>query len=310
MHCHLLKKINSADKISAFNELNNQIYKHKKPSKRKLMELVDLPKSTYYDSNIKKTTLSKENKIKVQERIVEIFEDSGQVYGANKLLAVLEATNNNSIILPSRATISRYMREIGLKPIISTRFNIKNCKEKENKFIHNNYLKYWKPICPGTHFVTDITYIYTKNNGWVYLLTFMDLFTRQIVEFDLNENMDAIWVTKILNRLIHDFPNVQLIHSDRGTQYKSEIYMKTIENSNIIQSYSKKGYPYDNAWIESFHKSIKQEKLKHFEIPNMQTAFQLCCEYILTFYNSKRIHSAINYLTPNEFCKSYSRKAI
>lgn len=131
----------------------------------------------------------------------------------------------------------------------------------------------------------------------------MDLYTRQIIAFDVSDSMDAEWVSSVVKRLIYQYPNIELIHSDRGYQYKSDIYKQILSENNIIQSYSKKGYPYDNAWIESFHKAIKQEKLKHYEIKSLNEAYHLCCEYILTFYNTTRIHSAIGYKTPNQFAK-------
>lgn len=306
MHSHLLEKVNINEKLIAFEALQNQDYKFKKPSKRKIMSLLKLSKSTFYENKNRTSTVGQMNKLKIQNEMVTIFEESGQVYGTDKVREALIAKLNNMIHVPSRATINRYMNDIGLHPIIATRKN-SNAKSKENsKFIHNNYLAHWRPDNPGTHFVTDITYVHTNENGWVYLLSYMDLFTRQIVAFDVSNNMDAEWVTSILVRLIKMYPNAQMVHSDRGTQYKSELYKTKLAENNIIQSYSKKGYPYDNAWIESFHKSIKQEKLKHENIKNLTHAYQLCCEYILTFYNTTRIHSAIGYVSPNKFAENYT----
>ena len=96
-----------------------------------------------------------------------------------------------------------------------------------------------------------------------------------------------------------------VIHTDRGCQYLSQSYIK--ETAQMCRSYSKKGYPWDNACIESFHALIKREWLNRFKIENYQQAYMLVFEYINTFYNTTvRIHSHCNYMSPNDYEKLYA----
>ena len=96
-----------------------------------------------------------------------------------------------------------------------------------------------------------------------------------------------------------------ILHSDRGSQYVSNEYRKATEN--MQRSYSKKAYPWDNACIESFHALIKREWLNRFKIANHKQAYRLVFEYIEAFYNTKRIHSHCDFISPNDFERLYER---
>jgi transposase InsO family protein len=96
-----------------------------------------------------------------------------------------------------------------------------------------------------------------------------------------------------------------ILHSDRGSQYVSKAYREATEKFQL--SYSHKGYPYDNACIESFHALIKREWLNRFSILNQAHAYRLVFEYIETYYNTVRIHSHCDYMSPNEYEKLYER---
>ena len=101
------------------------------------------------------------------------------------------------------------------------------------------------------------------------------------------------------------FKSELIIHSDRGSQYVAKEYKKATEN--MQRSYSKKAFPWDNACIESFHSIIKREWLNRFKIRDYKQAYQLIFEYLEAFYNTKRIHSHCNYMSPNEFERVYER---
>ena len=137
----------------------------------------------------------------------------------------------------------------------------------------------FNPDCPNAVWCSNITYIWTID-GFVYLTSVMDLFSRK------NHSLDAF-------------------HSDRGSQYVAKEYKKATEN--MQRSYSKKAFPWDNACIESFHSVIKREWLNRFKIRDYKQAYQLIFEYLEAFYNTKRIHSHCNYMSPNEFEQVYER---
>ena len=137
----------------------------------------------------------------------------------------------------------------------------------------------------------------------------MDLFSRKIIAWTLSESMEVSFVVDTLNkakaRRSTEMPLI--LHSDRGSQYVSHAYRKAAEKFQL--SYSHKGYPYDNACIESFHSIIKREWLNRFKILNLEHAHTLVFEYIETFYNTVRIHSHCGYMSPDQFEKEYENVA-
>ena len=153
---------------------------------------------------------------------------------------------------------------------------------------------------------TDITYIWTQD-GFVYLNCVMDLYARKIIVWTLADTMEVSTVIETINKAKAcrntDLPLI--IHSDRGSQYISNAWREATEK--MQQSYSHSGYSYDNACIESFYSLIKREWLNRFHIINYKHAYRLVFEYIETFYNTVRIHSHCDYMSPNDFEKLFER---
>lgn len=146
----------------------------------------------------------------------------------------------------------------------------------------------------------DITYIWTEK-GFVYLTSIMDLYSRKIIKWTLSETLEAVHVADTVRKAMKKrrITAPLVLHSDRGSQYVSDAYRRAA--SGLQLSYSKKGYPYDNACIESFHSLIKREWLNRFRIKDYVHAHKLVFEYINAFYNTVRIHSHCDYLSPNDF---------
>ncbi len=152
--------------------------------------------------------------------------------------------------------------------------------------------------------VADITYIHSLKDGWTYLASsILDLHTQKIVGYSYSKNMDTSLVMQALdNAITSQKPDRGLIvHSDRGSQYTSKEYRKTIEKNNFKLSYSAKGNPYDNACIESFHALIKKECVYLNTFIDFNHAKLELFKYIEGFYNRNRIHSSIGYLTPEAY---------
>ena len=163
----------------------------------------------------------------------------------------------------------------------------------------------FNPEEPDRVWCSDITYIWTAE-GFVYLESIMDLFFRKIIAWNLARNLDVDGIVKMLQeaKQYRNPGQLLVIHSDRGCQYVSQAYMQ--ETSSMRRSYSKKGYPWDNACIKSFHSLIKREWLNRFKIQNYRQAYQLVFEYINAFYNTVRVHSHCNYMSPNDYEKLYA----
>ena len=164
----------------------------------------------------------------------------------------------------------------------------------------------FNPERPNAVWCTDITYIWTQD-GFVYLNCVMDLYARKIIAWTLADTMEVSTVIETINKAKAcrntDLPLI--IHLDRGSRYISNAWREATEK--MQQSYSHSGYPYDNACIESFHSLIKRDWLNRFHIINYKHAYRLVFEYIETFYNTVRIHSHCDYMSPNDFEKLFER---
>ena len=242
------------------------------------------------------------HKKRIKERIQEIYDNSHQNYGAPKIARKLQKEGERI----SERTVGKYMREMGIraqwvKPWIATTIDSDFSKE-----LHNILDEQFNPDRPNAVWCTDITYIYT-HEGFAYLTSVMDLYSRKIVAWVLAPTLEAKYVVEAINlakaRRKTDQPLV--LHSDRGTQYVSQAYRDATEKFQL--SYSHKGYPYDNACIESFHSLIKREWLNRFRIETHAQAHTLVFEYIEAFYNTVRLHSHCNYMSPDQFERLYRK---
>ena len=164
----------------------------------------------------------------------------------------------------------------------------------------------FNPDRPNAVWCSDITYIWTID-GFVYLTSIMDLFSRKIIAWTLSETLEVSCVIDTINKAKarRNIDQPLIIHSDRGSQYVAKEYKKATEN--MQRSYSKKAFPWDNACIESFHSVIKREWLNRFKIRDYKQAYRLIFEYLEAFYNTKRIHSHCDFMSPDEFERVYER---
>jgi len=263
-----------------------------------VLKLLGVSSSGYYDWINRKPSKQKIRKYNIKQEINEIYNESNQIYGAPKITAILKSRGHTI----AEKTVGNYMREEGIKaiwvrPYIRTTID----PDFDNK-LKNILNRDFKPVTPNSVWVTDITYIYTLS-GFVYLTSVMDLFSRKIIGWHLSDNLSTEGVLKAINKAKFNrkLSKPVIIHSDRGCQYVSKSYIEATPASNFIRSYSKKGTPWDNACIESFHALIKREWLNRFVIKNIKHAHQLIFEYIETFYNTIRIHNHCNMTSPYDF---------
>lgn len=156
-------------------------------------------------------------------------------------------------------------------------------------------------------YVSDITYIWTQE-GWLYLAVVIDLFSRKVVGWSMSSRMKAQLVCDALRMAIWQRrPAVGLIHhSDRGVQYASHEFRRLLEEHQFRGSMSRKGNCWDNSVAESFFGSLKQERVQWRNYQSRKEAQQDVLEYISMFYNSQRLHSYLNYRSPNQFEKEMS----
>ena len=150
--------------------------------------------------------------------------------------------------------------------------------------------------------VTDITYIHVKNEGWTYLASVMDLYDRKIIGWAYGRNITAELAVNAVRNACLNIPDIRgiILHSDLGSQYTSEEFEGYLKKLGIRHSFSRKGNPYDNACIESFHSVLKKEEVYTTTYHTFEEAKAALFEYIESFYNRKRRHSALNYRTPQQ----------
>ena len=238
----------------------------------------------------------------VKAKIQDIYNESKQNYGAPKITKELQ--KNGEII--SERTVGKYMKEMGIKAQWIKPWTITTKDSDFSNELQNILDEQFNPDCPNAVWCSDITYIFTTD-GFVYLTSIMDLYSRKIIAWTLSHTLEVSCVIDTINkakaRRKIDLPLI--IHSDRGRQYVSKEYGKA--TAKIQRSYSKKAFPWDNACIESFHALIKREWLNRFKIRDYKQAYQLIFEYLEAFYNTKRIHSHCDYMSPNEFEKLYEK---
>lgn len=257
--------------------------------------------SGYYDWKKRKPSKQAKRQARTKEAIIEIHEKSYQIYGAPKITGVLQ-TKGHKI---AQRTVSKYMYEEGIKAHYIKPYTTTTRDSDFSVELKNILNRDFTPDKPDAAWCSDITYIWTQT-GFVYLTSIMDLYSRKIIAWEL---LDTLHVDGILscikkakrNRILS---NPVIIHSDRGSQYVSKDYKDTLGVS-FIRSYSRKGNPWDNACIESFHALIKREWLNKHYFKNIMSARKAVFEYIEVFYNPKRIHSSLGYQTPKEYEKSY-----
>lgn len=200
--------------------------------------------------------------------------------------------------------VSRLMKEHGL----GAKRKIKWRKPKESKdlksTIPNLLARKFDVSKPNTVWVSDISYIKT-NRGWEYLCVIIDLHSRMIVGWSFENNMETTMVIEAFRRALsnRNYPKDVMFHTDRGSQYTSDDFTKEIKKNDFIQSMSRKGNCWDNACVESFFKSLKYEYLYPYGVKNTTETRLTLFEYIEVFYNKKRLHSTLGYLSPVEYEK-------
>ena len=150
--------------------------------------------------------------------------------------------------------------------------------------------------------MVDITYIWTAE-GWLYLATIMDLYSRKIIGWSLRERLTKELVIGALDMALkqRNFSADLLLHSDRGSQYASELYQLLLLKHGILCSMSGKGNCWDNAVMESFYRSLKVELIYQNQYQHRRQAQRNLFEYIEIFYNRERLHSSLGYYTPEEY---------
>ncbi|WP_419152883.1 IS3 family transposase [Aeribacillus alveayuensis] len=265
-----------------------------------MCRVLKMPKSTYYQSFHKKPNRYHVANEQLLERIRAIHKESKGRYGAPKIFEILKKEGYTGSI----NRVQRLMKRAGIKSCIIKKFRPtptrKPVEERENVLNQD-----FTTTTINEKWVADITYIHTLRDGWCYLASVLDLHTKKVVGYKFSRKMTTEIVLEALQNAIQDQkPDAGLIvHTDLGTQYTSETFQELLKKHEMISSFSRKGCPYDNACIESFHAILKKEEVYLTQYESFETARIALFQFIEGWYNRKRIHGSIGYLTPDEYEK-------
>jgi len=269
-----------------------------------VLKILGVSKSGYYAWVNREPSQTEIRRAKIKQAIKEVYDESKSIYGAPKIHHRLKSKG----IHTSARTIGVYMKQMGIqahyvKKTTKTTMN-SDFSSKLINIVNRNF----KVNRPNAIWVSDITYIWTRYDKFVYLTSVMDLYSRKIIAWIVTDTLEVSCVTDCIKKAkaARKTDKPLIIHSDRGSHYISQAYLKLFEK-HMTPSYSKKGDPWDNACIESFHAIIKREWLNRFNILNLPHVKALVFEYIETFYNTQRIHGTLAYLTPYEFEKQFDK---
>lgn len=273
---------------------------------RLLCRCMGIHHSVYYYHKNKKTNIYKENNKELDRQIMEIYTETKRRYGSPKIKKVLE---NNGIMV-SQKRVARRMKKLGIRSIVMKKYNYAGNKKVDDTNKPNLLEQDFKATKPKEKWVGDITYIYTKELGWTYLAIVMDLYDLKIVGYAYGKHMTADLVIQALSNAVcnRGIEEGMIFHSDLGSQYTSNDYEEILKTLKIKHSYSKKGYPYDNASMESFNAILKKEEVNQRSYVTFEEARLAIFEFIESWYNNKRIHSSLGYITPNEKERLYYEK--
>ena len=273
-------------------------------SVKKMCEVLELEPSNYYrwKKNKEKRHEKQRKELLIVHEIEKIFEESNRTYGYR---VIREALKKKEIEI-SEYKVRKIMKENGLYPETRKKYNPGRSGKKDGRYYKNILEQNFKTEEKDQVWVGDITYIKTVI-GWVYLAVVMDLYNREVIGYAISKKIDAELVKRALGNALGKRGRKKglIFHSDRGSQYASKGYQKMLEENGITGSMSRGGCPYDNSCVESFFATLKKERIYRREYVTMEEVKTDMFRYIELFYNRKRLHSVLGYMSPVEYRIKY-----
>jgi putative transposase len=237
---------------------------------------------------------------KLTQEIRIIYQESRLTYGSPRITQVLKGRH----ISVSRPRVARLMKKANIRSVVKKKFRVTTLSDHTYGICENKLNRNFKVSQTGKVWISDITYVKTAQ-GWLYLTMIMDLADRKVIGWSLSSSLkvkDTVvpaWLMAVNNRPI---TGDLLFHSDRGIHYACDEFKTLLSGyKSVERSMSRKGNCWDNAVAESFFKTLKAEWIYHKKYLTIQQAALSIFDYIETWYNTKRKHSALGYRSPKEF---------
>ncbi len=241
----------------------------------------------------------RENRL-LQKRISELYREHRGMAGSPMITADLRVESAFSTVSKNR--VARHMKKMGLRCRATKKFVVTTDSNHNEPIAPNLLNRNFTAKAPNKVWVSDITYL-KVGRKWHYLTVFMDLYSRIIVGWNLSHSLDR-------HSTIHAFTKALmrrrpgkglLVHSDQGVQYASSDFRRLLRSNEYVQSMSRKGDCWDNAVAESFFHTLKTQLIYHVKFRNKQEAERSLFHYIEVYYNRRRRHSSVGYLSPADF---------
>jgi transposase InsO family protein len=258
---------------------------------------LEISRSGYYEWRKRPESATVARRVQLKVLIAEIFESSDSTYGYRRVHAQLRRWD----VQAGPELVRQLMRELGLAP----------CQPKPRRFsLTKAGLPFPVPDLvgrnftadnPGEKMVGDITYIPT-GEGWLYLATVIDCCTKEVIGYAMDDHYQTSLISRAIRNAARNrkLAKDAIFHSDRGSNYMSAEYGEALDELNLRRSAGRTGICYDNAMAESFFGTLKNERVKRVTYGTHEEAQKDIRRYIELWYNHKRLHSAIGYLTPRE----------
>jgi putative transposase len=263
--------------------------------------VLEVSTSGYYAAFDRAPSKRAQRHAQIQAAVRQVHAESHGIYGSEKIAHALQQRDDLESACCN--TVASAMRAMGLKSRVSRGFTPTTTQADPTKQAAPNVLnREFTADAPNRKWTTDITYLPTVE-GWVYLAVVMDLFSRKIIGWQLGDSLATELIIDALRNAIEARrpDGGQLLHhSDRGCQYTSDAYQRTLRTLGITCSMSRTANCYDNAAMERFFWSLKHEWTKHEQFDSQAAARLSVFKYIETFYNTERLHQALGYQTPNQ----------
>ena len=278
--------------------LENLYDQHDNPySVHELCDALGVARGTFYNHIFRRADRSKyeDEQVQLMLKVKQVFDDSGQRYGAEKIRVVLASGG----IHVSAKRIAAIMQELGLHSI---RVDAKKQFKQKQQYTKKNLLKReFSADHPNQIWVSDIAYFKIKS-CWVYLCVILDLYSRKIIAWRVSRHMSTKLATATFKAAFEERgrPQDLTFHSDRGSQYVSKTFGELLQKCGVKQSFSATARPLDNAVAETFFATFKREEAYRREYTS-ERHFRRCTGEYIRFYNEVRPHQTLNFKTPQAF---------
>lgn len=253
-----------------------------------MCRILGVSRAQYYRYRSPKPSKRRAEDAGLKQRILRIFAEFKQRYGVMKIHHELNLELQPLQLRCSPRRISRLMKELDSHSVTVNKWKAASASKTKVEQRPNLLKQDFSTTGLNQKWTADMTYIQTKRNGWCYLSTIMDLHSRRIIGYSFSKKMATDLVLKTLESAVKNrtITGDLIIHTDLGSQYTSDDYNQRLTELHIRHSYSRKGCPYDNAPVESFHASLKKECV--YPVPvfeDYETAAAVLFEYVHAFYN-------------------------